>query len=269
MLDNATGTVNDTTSVGEETAQAAPQEDMDTIIDNFTLDDLLQYGAEEDPLFTDDAQHKGMKPLNEWIHNVPEDVRKHLANIRADYTRKTQALAAAKKEVEQAKEQMRLQTEGFVKGPLAQKLENIDTETEYDLFDADGMKAEIQRQAQLMLKQMLQPAQEEIEVQQRRLALDKFKMENPEMTSPEYRTPIVELLQSRPELKLEDAFYIVKAKIDSQKSAAERAELADRKARQKETVLKSSKGTKAQTGGVPQFKSAIEAYNWHKSRQTF
>lgn len=269
MLENATGTVTDTTSVGAETAGAAPQEDMDNIIDNFTLDDLLQYGAEDDPLFADDAQHKGMKPISQWIHNVPEDVRKHLANIRADYTRKTQALSAAKREVEQAKEQMRLQTEGFVKGPLAQKLQNIDTETEYDLFDADGMKAEIGRQAQLMLKQMLQPAQEEIEVQQRRLALDKFKMENPEMTSPEYRTPIVELLQSRPELKLEDAFYIVKAKIDSKKSTAERAELADRKARQKETVLKSSKGTKAQTASTPQFKSAVEAYNWHKSRQTF
>lgn len=269
MLENATGTVTDTTSVGAETAGAAPQEDMDNIIDNFTLDDLLQYGAEEDPLFADDAHHKGMKPLSQWIHNVPEDVRKHLANIRADYTRKTQALSAAKREVEQAQEKMRLQTEGFVKGPLAQKLQNIDTETEYDLFDAEGMKAEIQRQAQLMLKQMLQPAQEEIEVQQRRLALDKFKMENPEMTSPEYRTPIVELLQSRPELKLEDAFYIVKAKIDSKKSTAERAELADRKARQKETVLKSSKGTKAQTASTPQFKTAVEAYNWHKSRQTF
>ena len=106
MLDNATGTVTDTTSVGAETAGAAPQEDMDNIIDNFTLDDLLQYGAEDDPLFADDAQHKGMKPLNQWIHNVPEDVRKHLANIRADYTRKTQALSAAKREVEQAKEQM-------------------------------------------------------------------------------------------------------------------------------------------------------------------
>jgi hypothetical protein len=269
MLENATGTVTDSTSVEDETVEAAPQEAMDDIIDNFTLDDLLQYGAEEDPLFADDAQHKGMKPINQWIQNVPEDVRKHLANIRADYTRKTQALSAAKKEVEQAKEQMRLQTEGFVNGPMARKLENIDTETEYDFFDAEGMKAEIQRQAQLMLKQMLQPAQEEIEVQQRRLALDKFKMENPEMISPEYRTPIVELLQSRPELKLEDAFYIVKAKIDSQKSATERAEFADRKARQKETVLKSSKGTKAQTASVPQFKSAIEAYNWHKTRQTF
>jgi hypothetical protein len=86
MLENATGTVTDSTSVEDETVEAAPQEAMDDIIDNFTLDDLLQYGAEEDPLFADDAQHKGMKPINQWIQNVPEDVRKHLANIRADYT---------------------------------------------------------------------------------------------------------------------------------------------------------------------------------------
>jgi hypothetical protein len=154
MLENATGTVTDSTSVEDETVEAAPQEAMDDIIDNFTLDDLLQYGAEEDPLFADDAQHKGMKPINQWIQNVPEDVRKHLANIRADYTRKTQELSRMRKEVEQTQAAMRQQTEGFVNGPMARKLENIDTETEYDLFDAEGMKAEIQRQAQVMLRDM-------------------------------------------------------------------------------------------------------------------
>jgi len=65
------------TSVGDETAEAAPQtETIEETIENFTLDDLMNYSQDRDPLFTDDAQHKGMRPLNEWIHNVPEDVRK-------------------------------------------------------------------------------------------------------------------------------------------------------------------------------------------------
>lgn len=259
--------VSNTSVEVNETAPAAPQqnEDMDSVIDNMTLDDLMSLTSEDFSEFGEE-NHKGMKPLNEWMKNVPSDVRKHLANIRSDYTRKSQELAKARREIEEAKEAVRNQTEGILRGPLAQQLEKIDTEKEYDLFDPEGMKAEIQRQAQLMLKQMLQPAQEEIEIQQRRLALDKFKMENPEVVSPEYRGPIVELLKSRPELKLEDAFYIVKAKIESGKSAAEREALAQKRARQKETALLSSRGTKSSPQGIPQFKSAIEAYNYHKNK---
>ena len=251
-----------------ETAPAAPQqneETIDSIIDSYTLEDLMSMSSEDYEEFREE-NHKGMKPLHEWMKNVPSDIRKHLANIRSDYTRKSQELAKARREIEDTKTKMQNQTEGILKGPLARQLETIDTEKEYDLFDPEGMKAEIQRQAQLMLKQMLQPAQEEIEVQQRRLALDKFKMENPEITSPEYRGPIVELLQSRPELKLEDAYYIVKAKIESVKTAAERNALAEKKARQKEVALLSSRGTKTAPQGVPQFKSAIEAYNYHKNK---
>jgi len=249
-----------------ENVESTPHDEIDAEIDNLTLDNLLEYTQEDDPLFTDDAKHKGMKPLNEWIHNVPEDVRKHLANIRADYTRKTQELSRMRKEVEEAQSKARLQNENIINGPLAKQLAEVNTDEEYDLFDAEGMKKEIQRQAALMLKQMLQPAQEELEVQQRRLQLDAFKAQHPELTSPEYRGPIVEMLQARPELTLEDAFYIVKAKVDSQKATAERAELAERKARQREVVTKSSSGTRTAPSGTPKFKSAVEAYKYWKAQ---
>ena len=188
-----TGELSNTSVEVDETAQAAPQteETIDDVIDNFTLDDLMAYSSEQDELFTDDAQHKGMKPLNEWIHNVPEDVRKHLANIRADYTRKTQELSRMRKEVEQAQRAMRQQNENIINSSTARLTANIDEEAEYDLFDPDGMKAEIQRQAQIMLRDMLKPAQEELQIQQRRLQLEQFKAENPELTDPEYRTEIV------------------------------------------------------------------------------
>jgi hypothetical protein len=51
MLENATGTVTDSTSVEDETVEAAPQEAMDDIIDNFTLDDLkMENPEDESPL---------------------------------------------------------------------------------------------------------------------------------------------------------------------------------------------------------------------------
>lgn len=273
MSDNVTPTapVSDTvvTEAVEESATTTEtvEATVEDVIENYTLDDLLAYTTEDDPLFDEETNHTGMKPLSEWLPNVPEDVRKHIANMRRDYSRKTQELAAMRKEVEQAKRDMQMQNEGFVNGPVARMVESIDTETEYDLFDPEGMKNEIQRQAQLMLKEMLAPAQEEIAAQQRKMQLAQFKADNPELTDPEYRQPIIELLQARPELKLEDAFYIVKSKVGSTKLQKEREELAAKKARQRDVVRKSSGGARTTPSGKPQFKSAREAYEYHKARQ--
>jgi hypothetical protein len=198
---------------------------------------------------------------------VPEDVRKHLANIRADYTRKTQDLARMRKEVEEAQRSVRTQNASIINGATARLTKNIDETAEYDLFDPDGMKNEIQRQAQLMLRDMLQPAQEELEVRQRRLQLEEFKHSNPELTDPAYRKPMIELLKNRPELKMEDAFYIVKAKVGAQKVEEERAHINERRARSREVVRKSSSGTRSQPTGTPKFKNAMEAYKYHKAQQ--
>ena len=233
--------------------------------DNITLEDLLNIDDEQFPEFKAEDSHKGMKPLGHWMQHMPEDVRKHLANIRGDYTRKTQEIAEIRKSLEAKEAEMIRKNEHIMKGPLAEKLASINTEEQYDLFDPEGMKAEISRQAGLMLKQMLEPAQKELEVQQRKLQLDDFKTKNPEILDPTYRTPMLELLAQRPELKLEDAFYIVKAKVGSQAVDLERSRLAEAKAVRKDTALKSSVGSRTSVAATPKFKNAVEAYSWHKA----
>jgi hypothetical protein len=260
MSENVETVATDNTSA---TATEAVVEETPTIA---TLEDLLQLSVDDDPLFHDDAKHQGMKPIQSWLKNVPEEVRKHLANIRADYTRKTQEISKMRAEVEAAKSELTRNNESLLKGPLANQLKQIDTETKYDLFDEDGMKNEIQRQAALMLKQMLEPAQQELEANTRKLALEKFRTENPELTDDAYKKPIIKLLQDRPELKLEDAFYIVKAQIDGEKLKVEKAKIAANKSARRETAVKSTSGTKASPSGTPQFRSAIEAYNYHKAQ---
>ena len=233
--------------------------------DNITLEDLLNIDDEQFPEFKAEDSHKGMKPLGHWMQHMPEDVRKHLANIRGDYTRKTQEIAEIRKSLEAKEAEMIRKNEHIMKGPLAEKLASINMEEQYDLFDPEGMKAEISRQAGLMLKQMLEPAQKELEVQQRKLQLDDFKTKNPEILDPTYRTPMLELLAQRPELKLEDAFYIVKAKVGSQAVDLERSRLAEAKAVRKDTALKSSVGSRTSVAATPKFKNAVEAYSWHKA----
>jgi hypothetical protein len=248
---NETVNVEDNTSVEED-------------LGNLTLDDLLNMSEDDVEEFKQE-NHTGMKPLHHWMQHMPEDVRKHLANIRSDYTRKTQEISSMRKSLEAKEAEMIRKNEHIMKGSLAQKLENIDTNQEYDLFDPEGMKSEIQRQAKLMLKEMLQPAQEELQLQQRKLQLEDFKRDNPELTDPEYRKPVLELLAQRPELKLEDAFYIVKAKVGSQKINEEKSKFAEQKSARRDTALKSSVGSRTNVAATPKFKNAVEAYNWHKS----
>lgn len=251
-----------------EVANTSVDVELDNAIDNISLDDLLALSKEDVEEFDEEVNHVGMKPLSQWMKNIPSDVRKHLANIRRDYTIKTQEISKIRSELETAKREAVTRNETLLNGDLSKKLAAIDEEATFDLFDPDGMKAEIQRQAAIMLKQMLAPAKEELEVQQRKLALESFKKENPEMTDPEYRKEIVSLLKDRPELKLEDAFYITKAKLGATKaSQAAAAKELDKKAR-REVVQKSSSGSRSQPSGVPKFNSALEAYRYHKSQQT-
>ena len=69
-------------------------------VELMTIEELLNLGEDDYEEFTEDANHKGMKPLHEWMQHIPEDVRKHVANIRSSYTQKTQELAETRRALE-------------------------------------------------------------------------------------------------------------------------------------------------------------------------
>jgi hypothetical protein len=279
-------TMNDTTSGAEtvetvedttvETAEDVETVETDTdVSDNsgavaeeelMTIEELLGLNEDDYEEFTEDANHKGMKPLHEWMGHIPEDVRKHVANIRSSYTRKTQELAEMRKALEAERAELMRQQEMSVNNPfLKQAEQELAKEEEYDLYTPEGMQAEIKRQAAQMLKEMMKPAQEEIQIKQRRMQLESFKTENPELMDDAYRLPVAQMLQERPELKLEDAFYIVKAKVDAQKLKAEREQVAKQKSQRRETLRKTSSGKSVTPSGTPKFRDAWEAYQYHKS----
>jgi uncharacterized protein (DUF2249 family) len=261
-MPDTTETVADDTSVQTENVQT---ETPDSYESDLTIDEIINLTESDFAEFKDDAQHKGMKPLSHWMQHVPEDVRKHIANLRADYSRKTQTLANERKEIERLRAELTNTKSGVLEGPLAKMVKDVDTSAEYDLFDPEGMKSEIKRQATLMLQEMLKPAQEQVQAEQRKMALERFKAENPELTQDEYRKPILQMLQERPELKLEDAFYIVKAKVDSEKLKVERQRLSEQKSAHKATAQKSAGGSTVTPKGTPKFNNAYDAYLYHKS----
>ncbi len=264
-------TVPDNTSdvSADEGVSENVEENTESTYEDYTIDDLMSLSEEDFTEFTEDANHKGMKPLHQWIKHVPEDVRKHLANFRSSYTRKTQELAAErqalKQELEDYRNEMIAERKTLYDGELAKKVDRITgDETEYDVYDPEGMKKEIERQAAKMLKEMMQPAKEQLAVQQRKMELQKFKTANPEITSDEYRMPVAKMLRDRPELKLEDAFYIVKAKVDAAKLTQEREEIKVQRDSRRSTFKKTSTGRNSTPKGSPKFRNAWEAFQYHK-----
>ena len=252
----------ETTETPEAVEASAPD------VEDLTIDDLLSLGEDVDPLFTDDANHKGMKPLHEWVGHLPEDVRKHIGNLRSSYTRKTQELANIRKELEAERIALQQQRESTLNNPAYQRaVEIANNQEEFDLYDPEGMKREIERQAALQLKQMLEPAREELMVKQRQMELQNFKSQHPELMNDEYRMPIAKMLTERPELKLEDAYFIVKAKVDAEKSSALKAELEAEKAARRSALMKTASGKATTPKGTPKFRNAWEAYQYHKAKQ--
>jgi hypothetical protein len=213
---------------------------------SYSLDDLMNIDATGIEEFQAD-NHTGMQPLSHWIKHVPPDVRKHLSNLRADYTRKTQELARERDnfrtEYEQSKSTLEAERAALYTGEVADRVRSLASDnTEYDMYDPNELAKHIERESARKLSEMLAPAQEKIALEQRRYELNKFKSENPDITKDEYRLPIAELLGSRPELRLEDAYFIVKAKVDSAKLTSERQAIADKRSTARETFNKTSTG---------------------------
>jgi len=237
-------------------------------VELMTIEELLGISEEDYEEFTEDANHKGMKPLHEWMKHIPEDVRKHVANIRSSYTRKTQEIAEMRKALEAERMELQRQQDNALNNPFLKRAEEeLANEEEYDIYTTEGMQAEIKRQAAKMLQEMMKPAQEEMQMKQRRMQLEQFKTDNPELMDDDYRLPVAQMLQERPELRLEDAFYIVKAKVDATKLKAEREQVAKQKSSRRETLRKTSGGKSVSPSGTPKFRSAWEAYQYHKAQQ--
>ena len=147
--------------------------------------------------------HKGIN-WNETVSGLPDDAQKLLANLRADYTKKTQELSRQRQALEN--ERKALLNEDYLKTIN----EKANQEIQFDPFDNDSVNARIEQEVAKRMQQMIQPLQQEYELQQRQMALDNFKSAHPDLQ--EYKTEIAKLLMTDQSLNLERAYYIVKGK---------------------------------------------------------
>jgi len=224
---------------------------------SMSLDELVGSQYDDHPELK--GGHKGLPDYKKILEHLPENGRKLLGNLRASYTTKTQELADARRELEAERAQLlrdrQLMTESeWAQGVRAQAAAPL----QHDAWSDEGLQERINKQAAEMMQKMLSPLQQDLESQRRQVSLDSFKAQHPDLISDDIRMPVARMLMDRPELKLEDAYFIVKGQVARQQTDAV-------KAVQRETLKKTSTGNAVRNGEPPKFKDAWTAYQYHKA----
>lgn len=258
MLDNETGNTADTSpEVVDVPAEA---------VDAFDLDALINTHFDNDPVMAEPSiEHKIGIPYDQVLKHIPENGRKVIQNLRASYTKKTQELAAERAELESLRQKLTSQQALMSDSPFAKKVRELaDDKTDHDIWDENGRKSQIKKEAAQMMQELLKPLQDEVVKERRALELERFKSHHPDL--PDLRVDIAKLLMDRKELKLEDAYYIVKAKRESVKSEEDKAVQMEKRATSRDALYKTSSGKRVESSGLtpPKFKDAWSAFQWHK-----
>lgn len=211
----------------------------------------------EGEAFNSAEAHKGIN-YNKVMSELPDDAQKLLANFRSDYTRKTQELAAMKKQVEE--QQKALLNSDFAKNIK----EKAEAEVAFDPFDDASVQAKIEQEVARRMQEMLNPLQQQYELQQNQMELDRFKAANPDLM--EYKQDVAKLLLQNENLSLQQAYFIVKGQKQNEKARQLEEELTAYKSQAKEYgMLIGGTSRPSKTPTVPKAvrdQGAYAVYQW-------
>ena len=230
------------------------------VVDAFNLDALIEAQFENDPIMQ--GEHKIGLPYEEILKHIPENGRRVIQNLRSSYTKKTQELATERKALEDLRSELIRQQQLLTNSEWSKEIEQKASAEQSDIWDTEGRQKEIERQAAIMMQKMLNPLRQEVEIQTRELELQKFKTAHPDLA--DHRVEIAQLLNQNQHLKLEDAYWQVKGR----KAAQEQVARENQRSQSRENLKKTSVGNNVNGSSMkdPKFKSAWEAYQFHKSK---
>lgn len=161
---------------------------------------------------------------NEALKRVPPDVAALMKGMQADYTRKTQEAAQARREAQRERE-------ALLSGQA--KLKPQGELPEYDPFDEGSISARIEAEVKRRLNEVLEPMRQEYEVASAQDAYQSFLSENPDLkTDTALRSEVQAILEANEGIDLQTAYWAAKGKA-AKASAAKEVErtAAERKAR--------------------------------------
>lgn len=251
------GTVEPVVSINSSSTMSPADSGIGQTEQDISLDELIGADFGDDPIMQ--GTHKGIPDYKKILEHIPENGRKLVQNLRASYTQKTTEIAELRRQLESERAEVLRERELLSNSEFAKQVKEVaDAPLQHDAWSDEGLQERINKQAAEQMARLLAPLQQDLEAQRRQVALESFKSQHPDLTSDEMRVPIAKMLMERPELRLEDAYHIVKGQIVGQAKEAVRQS-------QKETLLKTSTGNAVRNGETPKFKDAWQAYQWHRA----
>lgn len=178
------------------------------------------------------------------FNSQPDDVKRAMGSLRADYTRKMQALSQERRKVEDLQSSL-TNSEAF-KALQSQAAAAAAEGQEFDPFDNASMSKYIDGLVAKKLQTILEPMyQEQMKAQSNR-RVETFMNEHPDLQTDEgLRKEVYEVLQNNEELNLEQGYWIVKGKRAKQNAHNEQIKQQQQKQNRKAVATRISNGKKA------------------------
>lgn len=175
---------------------------------------------------------------------APPHVQTLMKSMRADYTRKTQELAAERKSLAAEREAL------LKSGTLDKLRAQAEADPgELNPFDEASIAARIEREVARRLHEALAPIEQEHKQAQAKQEYHAFLEKNPDLkTDPEIRKEVFEKLKANPALDLESAYFAVKGKrLTSVEAQREARKAAEREAARAAALTATASGKRAGT----------------------
>jgi hypothetical protein len=227
MSDENTGTPNletvtpseDTPEVSENQVSVNERPSIDNYKDDYDkrVEALLarheaEQNGEEPP------EREGLREGESWdklFEQADDKSQRAMQQLRADYTRKTQELAAERKEMaEQAQhlQAMKMSLEDNAAYKAIQEAAKQDA-GEFDPYDTESFQRYVNKIVAERLESVLQPMAEQQMKASAKAKIDTFMSQHPDLSSDEgLKTDVRQALLDNESLSLQDAYWIVKGR---------------------------------------------------------
>lgn len=227
MSDENTGTPNletvtpseDTPEVSENQVSVNERPSIDNYKDDYDkrVEALLarheaEQNGEEPP------EREGLREGESWdklFEQADDTSQRAMQQLRADYTRKTQELAAERKEMaEQAQhlQAMKMSLEDNAAYKAIQEAAKQDA-GEFDPYDTESFQRYVNKIVAERLESVLQPMAEQQMKASAKAKIDTFMSQHPDLSSDEgLKTDVRQALLDNESLSLQDAYWIVKGR---------------------------------------------------------
>lgn len=227
----------------EEQTEASGDKYEDAIERLLSKAEAEDQGIEVEP----ETLRKGESWDDIYSSQTPE-AQRALQSLRKDYTKKTQAIAEQRKELEAEREKLMILQQNLTssEGYKAVKEMAEADAGEFDPYDPESFGKYVEKLVAQRIQDVMKPMYEEQVRTETRVKLDKFKAENPDLMNDEsIRNEVKTLLMNNKDMRLETAYWVVKGRNARQSEKTREQNSVKQRRAAKAAGLRLGRGKKA------------------------